>query len=62
MRTQEPRLLDSVNYPTDKDELLARAQEMNAPSAVQDAIRRLHPEVFRSRGDLVAAVEAAVSR
>jgi hypothetical protein len=54
----EPTLLDSVDYPTDKDDLLSRAQLIDAPEAVLDAIRRLRAGTFRSRIDLVAAVEA----
>ena len=40
------------------DDLLSRAQLIDAPEAVLDAIRRLRAGTFRSRIDLVAAVEA----
>jgi hypothetical protein len=53
----EPRLLDSLRYPTDKDVLLERARELELPSAIQEAIRRFPSRSFRSRAELVAAVE-----
>jgi hypothetical protein len=52
-----PRLLASVTYPTDRAELLDRAIELGLPSAIQEAIRRFPTESFRSRDELVAAVE-----
>jgi hypothetical protein len=58
MPASEPRLLDGVGYPTDRVELLARAERMEAPDAIKAAIRRLSDGSFRSQADLVAAVEA----
>jgi hypothetical protein len=57
----EPRVLDDVSYPIDKDELLKRAIGLDAPASVRDAIGRLRAGIFRSRGDLIAAVEALTS-
>lgn len=58
----EPRLLESIDYPIDKDELLKRAHEMNVPDAVRDAVLRLRPGTYRSRDDFLAAVEAIVGQ
>jgi hypothetical protein len=52
-----PRLLESVSYPTDSAQLLERAIELGLPSAIQEAIRRFPMQSFRSRAELVAAVE-----
>ncbi len=57
MPTFEPRLLEAIDYPTDKHVLLERAAEIRAPDAVQDAIRRLPSGPFLSRDALVAAIE-----
>jgi hypothetical protein len=54
----EPRLFDTVDFPTDRDELFRRAQFIDAPRAVLEAISRLRGGTFRSLGDLVDAVEA----
>jgi hypothetical protein len=56
-----PRLLDSVTYPTNRSELLERAIELGLPSAIQEAIRRFPMQSFRSRDELVAAVETISS-
>ncbi len=58
----EPRLLDSLSYPTDRDALLERAIELDLPSAIQEAIRRFPATSFGSRDELVAAVEKISSR
>jgi hypothetical protein len=52
-----PRLLESVTYPTNTAALLERAIELGLPSAIQEAIRRFPTQSFRSRDELVAAVE-----
>jgi hypothetical protein len=57
-----PRLLESVTYPTDKTELLERATGLGLPSAIQEAIRRFPMQSFRSRDELVAAVEKISSQ
>ena len=53
----EPGLLQSVTYPTNRHELLQRAKIFNSPDAFLMAIRRLPNTTFRSRNDLIAAVE-----
>ena len=58
----EPRLLESTDYPIDKNELLKRAREMNVPDAVREAVLRLRSGTFRSRGNFLAAVEAIVGQ
>jgi len=57
-----PRLLESVTYPTDRAALLERAMELGLPSAIQEAIRRFPMQSFRSRDELVAAVEKISSQ
>jgi hypothetical protein len=57
----ERRLLDWVEFPTDRDDLLEHAQQVDAPESVLDAIRRLRPGTIWSRQDLVAAIEAIAS-
>jgi hypothetical protein len=57
-----PRLLEAVTYPTDKTALLERAIELGLPSAIQEAIRRFPMQSFRSRDELVAAVEEISSQ
>ncbi|HEY5272667.1 MAG TPA: hypothetical protein VIJ34_05470 [Acidimicrobiales bacterium] len=52
-----PRLFESVSYPRDKNALLDRAIEPGLPSAIQEAIRRVPAKIFRSRDELVVAVE-----
>jgi hypothetical protein len=55
--TLEPRLLEAIDYPTDRAALLCRAKKIDAPEAVQEAIRRLPSGSFRSLDELVTAVE-----
>jgi hypothetical protein len=57
-----PHLLESVTYPTDRTALLERAVELGLPSAIQEAIRRFPMQSFRSRDELVAAVEKISSQ
>ena len=54
----ECRLLGAVTYPSEKQELLRRAQAIGTPDSVRQAILRLPFERLRSRADLVAAVDA----
>lgn len=61
MFLSEPRLLERIGYPTDKTVLLRRAEKINAPNALPEAIRRLPPGLFRTRHELVVAVEAISS-
>jgi hypothetical protein len=53
----EPRLLETIAFPTDKSVLLIRAREINAPDAVRVAIGHLRSGPFQSRDELVAAIE-----
>jgi hypothetical protein len=55
---KEPRLLDTVVFPTDRAELLECAVRNDVPETIREAIGRLPDGTYYSRSDFVAAVES----
>jgi hypothetical protein len=62
MTASEPRLLDRVDFPTNRVELLSRAERVNAPDALKVALRGLPNSTFRTRHELREAIEQLSSR
>ncbi|GAA3737015.1 DUF2795 domain-containing protein [Salinactinospora qingdaonensis] len=51
--------LDAVDYPADKDELVATAQENEADEDTVRALQALPPQDYRSFSEITASVELA---
>ncbi len=62
MTNPEPRLLERVDFPTNRVELLRRAETANAPDALKMALRELPDATFGSRHDLREAIEQLNTR